>query len=165
MQAKEIINRIENDEKFKEWKKENYASSLVHIFKMFDEANKDEWQVGFYNPDDTITTFVLLPEGIKIIPPVEIFKKPDAKVLKLTIEDVKIEMDNALLTAKKFQEKEYPREIATKEMVILQKLELGQVYNVTFVTHAFNTLNIKIDSRSGEVLKHELISLTDLKAN
>jgi hypothetical protein len=42
MKIKELIDKLEDSKQFKDWKKENYASSLVHIFKMFDEANKDE---------------------------------------------------------------------------------------------------------------------------
>jgi uncharacterized membrane protein YkoI len=84
--------------------------------------------------------------------------------MKLSVEDVKIELDEAMKNARKFQEKEYPKEKSMKEIVILQKLDSGQVYNVTFVTQAFNTLNIKLDSKTGKVVKHKLMSLMDLKA-
>ena len=164
MKIKELIEKLESSKEFKEWKKENYASSLVHVFKMFDEANKDDWQIGFYNPDDTITTFIIGKEGIQILPEAEIFKKPDAKIMKLSVEDIKVELDEAIGDARKFQEKEYPNEKPTKEIVILQKLDRGLVYNITFVTQAFNTLNIKIDAKTGKVVHHKLMSLMDLKA-
>ena len=64
MKVKEIISKLEGKKKWTEWKKINYSSSLVHIFKMFDEANKDEIQVGYYNKDDTITTFIISGEKI-----------------------------------------------------------------------------------------------------
>ena len=64
MEIKKIVNKLGQNNEFKEWKKEHYASSLVHIFKMFDEVNKDEWQIGFFNPNETITSFVIGPESI-----------------------------------------------------------------------------------------------------
>lgn len=164
MKIKKLIKDLESSEEFKQWKKENYSSSLVHIFKMFDEANKDEWQVGYYNKNDTITTFIVGKYSISITPESEIFKAPETKIMKLSIEDAKIDIDEALEIAEKFQEKEYAREIPIKKIIILQKLDIGQVYNVTFVTRAFNTLNIKVDSKTSEIKKHDLLSLMDLKA-
>lgn len=164
MKIRKLIKKLEDSKEFKDWKKENNASSLVHVFKMFDEANKDEWQIGFYNPDDKIITFIIGKDSIQILPESEIFKKPDAKIFKLNIEDVKVELIEALEKAKNFQEKDYPQEKPMKEIVILQKLDIGQVYNITFVTQTFNTLNIKIDAKTGEIKSHKLMSLMDPKA-
>ena len=164
MKVKNLVQELEKSKEFTEWKKENYASSLVHIFKMFDEANKDEYQIGFYNPDDTITTFILGKECIQILPKAEIFKKPNDKIMKLNIENVKTELDEAIEDARTFQEKKYPNEKPIKEIVILQRLNLGLIYNITFITRAFNTLNVKIDAKTGKVVEHKLMSLMDMKA-
>ena len=164
MQVKGIIKRLEQNKKFQKWRTENYASSLVHIFKMLDKANKDDWQIGFYNPNDTITTFIVSKNKVETIPESEIFKKPEEKIMKLTVEDVKLDMDKAIEKAKNFQETEYPKDKPVKEMVILQKLNIGQIYNITFITQSLNTLNIKIDSKNGKIVKHGLISLMDLKS-
>jgi hypothetical protein len=164
MKIQKLVEKLEGSKEFKEWKKENYSSSLVHIFKMFDAANKDEFQIGFYNPDDTITTFILGKEGVQILPKAEIFKKPTDKIIKLDIDIVKMELDEAIENARKFQEKKYPNEKPMKEIVILQKLNLGLIYNITFVTQAFNTLNVKIDAKTGKVVNHKLMSLMDMKA-
>jgi len=164
VKIKELVKKLEGFQEYKGWKKENYASSLVHIFKMFDEANKDEWQIGFYNSDDTITTFIIGNECIRMIPKAEIFKEPNTKIQKLDIDGVKIELDDALGKARKFQEKEYPNEKPIKEIVILQNLDIGQLYNITLVTRAFNTLNMKVDAKTGKIVKHQLVSLMDLEA-
>src|SRR3989344_648586 len=163
MALKDVISKLESNPEFKTWKKENYASSLVHIFRMFDEANKGEFQIGFFNKDETITSFIV-GDSITLVPPEEIFKKPDEIIQKLSIEEVSLEFEGALIIAKNLQKSKYPAEVALKEMVILQHLSIGQVYNITFITKSFKTLNIKIDSASGKIISHNLISLADLKA-
>ena len=158
-----MIGKLEENEKFKEWKKDNSDSYLIHVFKMLDKANENELQIGYYDKDDTITTFVIGAE-VKIVPKAKIFKKPDTKIMELALDDVKIDFDEALERAKSLQEKEYPKELVINKIIILQKLDIGQVYNITLVTQAFNTLNIKVDSKTGNIIKHEKMSLMDLKA-
>ncbi|MFH2028866.1 MAG: hypothetical protein ABIJ08_07020 [Nanoarchaeota archaeon] len=165
MQVKNIIKKLESSEEFKKWKKDYLTSSLAHIFKMNDEANKDDWQIGFYNPNDTITTFVIKKDSIDIIQEAEIFKKPDTKIQKLPIDEIKIDIDHARNIVRDFQQKEYPKEIPLKEMIILQNLDNKTLYNITFITQSLNTLNIKVDARDASIISHELITLNDLKTN
>jgi len=159
MEIKEIIKNLENNQRFKEWKKDNNFSSLVHVFKLLDEPNKDAWQIGFYNPNDTITTFVI-SKDIKIIPTEKIFKKPDSKIKKLDIEKINIDWNKALDLAQKLQKETYPAEKPIKTILILQNLDI-QVYNITLLTESFKTLNIKIDSDTGKIVSHDLKSLAD----
>lgn len=164
----EVINtleRLEANKEFREWQKKNKASFLAHVFKMIDDANVSDWQVGYYNKDDTITTFIITPQDIKMAETENIFKKPDAKILKLDKEKIKIDITEALQTAEKTQVKEYKSESPYKIITILQKLDLGQVYNITYVTQSFKVLNFKIDSSSGKVLKKTFQSIMDFKAS
>jgi len=163
MKIQNIIKKLEENEEFKAWHKESYASSLVHVFKMFDEANKDEFQVGYFNPDETITTWIVGKDDIKMVPKEEIFKKPDSKIKKLDMDLIGLDFQQARGKAVKLQEEKYPNEKPMKEIAILQNLEIGQVFNITFVTQAFKTLNIKIDSKTGDVKSDELMSLMDLR--
>ena len=48
-----------------------------------------------------------------------------------------------------------------KTIVILQTLE-KQLYNITFVTQTFGTLNIHVDSNNGEILEDQFTSLMDI---
>ncbi len=159
----EKIEMLEQSKLFKEWKKANGSSYLVHVFKMFDQANKDEIQVGYYNKDETITTFIVGKE-IKKIGNERIFKKPNTKVMELNLAKVKLDIYDALKKAAEFQKKEYPGEEPLKQILILQNIDVGQVYNITFVTKSFKTLNIKIDAKNKKIVRHELMSLMDLKA-
>lgn len=164
MEIISLLDKLEQDGSFKEWKKENQFSYLAHVFKLLDDANVDDWQIGYYNKDDTITTFIITPGEIKKAETENIFKKPDAKIRKLDKEKIKIDITEALQTAEKIQTKEYKSETPFKIITILQNLDLGQVYNITYVTQTFNVLNFKIDSSTGKVLAKSLKSVMDFKA-
>jgi len=75
MQLSEKLSQLEKNKVFIDWKKENSDSYLAHVFRMLDDANVKLWQFGYYNKDDSITTFILDGEDVKEIPEQEIFKK------------------------------------------------------------------------------------------
>ncbi len=156
MEFKEALKKLESSKEYKEFSKKNKACYLSYAFIMIDESVKEEWQIGYYNPkDDKVSTFAI-NEKITQNPEAEIFKD-DKKVLKLELADVKITLEKALDIAEKTQKEKYSPHTPFKKIIILQKLEIGQVWNITYVTNTFKTLNMKIDSSSGKVLKDELI--------
>jgi len=163
MEIKDLLERLKNDKKFKDWKKKNEKSFLAHVFKCLDDSNIDEWQIGFYNKDDTITTFTLTPSEITSGSSDEVFKRPDARILELDEGKIKIDITNALETAEKIQNTEYKQEIPFKIIAILQRLDIGQIYNITYVTQSFNILNFKIDSCTGKLLKKTLTPLMEFR--
>ena len=126
MEILDLLKRIKESKEYKDWKKEHKDSILAHVFKLLDDANMDDWQVGFYNKDDTITTFLITGKEIKIAPAENIFKKPDAKVLALEESKIKIDITEALQTAEKLQTTEYSKETPFKIITILQKIEQNQ---------------------------------------
>jgi len=121
-------------------------------------------QVGYYSKEkDMVTTFEI-NEEIKKNPEEKAFK--EGKIIqKLNLDTVEIDFEDALNKARDFKQKEYPKELVNKDLVILQHIEAGVVYNVTLITMAFKTLNIKIDAKSGEVLSHELRSIMEMGKN
>ena len=72
---------------------------------------------------------------------------------------MKKDFGEALVIAKRLQQEKYPNEKSIKDIVVLQALEVGQIYNITFVTQTFKTLNIKLDSSTCKLISDELISL------
>ncbi len=165
MEVISVLERLEGNKEFKEWKKKNKQSFLAHVFKMLDDENKDDWQIGYYNKNDTITTFIITPSEIKIAETENIFKRPEAKIKKLEKEKIKVDITQALQTAEKIQSTQYKQEIPYKIITILQKLDIGQIYNITYVTQSFKVLNFKIDSSNGKVLKKTLQSIMEFKAS
>ena len=162
MELKDKLSKLEDSKIYIDWKKENPDSYLAHIFRMLDKANENMWQFGFYNKDDTITTFIMDGEKVNEVPEQEIFKKDKHKLEALDIANIKIGFTEATEKATQLQQEKYKQHPVMKTIIILQKLPEGQVFNVTFVTQTFNTLNIRIDSSSGELVKGKLTSLMEM---
>lgn len=157
-----LKDQIEKVEKSQEFKKHKNLY-LAHVFFMLDEPNKDIIQVGYCTPEQKIITFVIDKDSITAVPESMPYKPEKRKIKKLDISNVKIELDKALKTAKELQEDKYKAHQPFKQVVILQNIDEGQVWNITYVTHSFKTLNIKIDAETGGVIKDELISLVEFK--
>jgi hypothetical protein len=162
MQVKDKLSQLQKNKIFTEWKKENKDSYLAHVFRMLDEANEKLWQFGYYNKDDSITTFILDENEISEIPEQEIFKKSKKKLGKLDMGKVKVSFEDALKKAEDVQNKKYKQHPIMKKIIILQTIDDGQVFNMTFVTQTFGTINIHIDSETGKVKSDKFTSLMDI---
>lgn len=162
MLTKEKYEILQKSSVFTEWKEKNANSYLAHIFRMFDEANQNIWQFGYYNSDDTITTFILENDTVNEVPEQQIFKKDDHKLAPLNLDTISIDFDQALEIAKKKHEEKYAQHPIMKSIAILQIVEQVQLYNITFVTKTFNTLNIRVDASSSEIVHEQLISLMEM---
>ena len=158
MTFNENISRLKESKIFLEWQKEHVDAYLTHCFFMKDKMVEPEWQIGYYNPGtDLISTFVI---GEKIImnPDSEALKK-EGMVDKLDISKVKKDYVDAFELANKVQVEEFKTHTPMKKIFILQNIEGKQIWNVTYVTNTFNTLNIKIDSETGEINSKKLLSI------
>jgi hypothetical protein len=163
MEIKKSLNIVEHSDKYSDWKEKNKNTFLAHVFAMFDAKNENILQFGYYNSDnDKITTFIVEGEMVSMSAESEIFKRDDHVMKELEMEKVKLTLDQAKDIMKEFQENKYPREKPNNSFMILQHLEHGNVYNFTYVTAAFNMLNAKIDSSTGEILDSQLNSLMDI---
>jgi hypothetical protein len=151
------LEKLENSKEYKEWKNTHQDSYLAHFFKMF---GKDEPQLGYYNKDGTITTFVIADE-ITIIPEAKVLQENKKKLEPLELSKIKLSLDDAMQKAENLQKQEYPQDTPIKKFAIIQHLEVGQVFNITFLTQTFNTLNIKLDSETGEIKEKSLKKLME----
>ena len=160
MDLKLALKKLEESKDFKKWRQKNKSTYFSYAFKIPQEM-PDEWQLGFYDTKkDKITTFVIADSKIKIRPEEEIFKKEDMKVNEVQLEKVKLTFDNAINKANEFQQKNFPKDRSIKTIAILQNISnLGIIWNITYVTEAFNTLNMKVDASTGNVLEHKLDSV------
>ena len=161
MDLKIALKKLEENSEFKKWHKKNKNTYLSYAFKIPQEMDSDDWQFGFYNKKkDRITTFVVSGDNVNIRPEEEIFKKEETKVNEIQLDKVKLTFDNAMAKANEFQEKNFPKDKSIKTIVILQNIsEFGNIWNVTYVTEAFNTLNMKINASNGRILEHNLSSV------
>jgi|TARA_B100002003_G_scaffold249384_1_gene285586 hypothetical protein len=155
MEIKKVVDKLENHSEFKIWKEKNKESYLANVFRMEGAKDLDEWQVGYYNKDGTVTSFTV-GEGIKILPDQEIFQKEKKAVHELDVSEVKIDLDQALDAAKEFQKEKLKGNDPSKIMVVVQNIAGNTLYNITYITITFNTLNMKIDAGTGEMIDHEI---------
>jgi len=159
MEYKKIIVKIEESEEFKAHKKNSPEIYLVHIFAMLDAANKGIYQVGYLNPKtDKVITFIV-DEKITVNPESEVLKEPETTIFPLDLDKVSLDEDSMVSKITEFKEKTYPKLNVLKSFYILQHIDIGQVFNFTYLTADFKTLNLKMEANSGEILRHSLKDL------
>ena len=165
MDLKTALKSLENNADFKRWHTKNKHTYFSYAFKIPQEMRQDEWQFGFYNSDnDKITTFVVWDNSISIRPEEEVFKKEETKINKIDINKVKLAFDNALQKADEFQSNNFPNNKSVKTIAILQNVPaLGNIWNITYITETFNTLNMKIDASTGKIAEHNFASILSFR--
>lgn len=157
MEFKEAIEKVEKSSDFIKWKTAN-DNFLTHAFVMLDEANKDIWQFGYFDKKTKkITTFILEKENTSIIPAQDILETGN-EIIPLNTADVKISAEQAVKTANDFRKSNYAGEIVAKAFFIIQKSPEA-VYNITFFTQSFKTINIKVSAFDGKIIEYSSQSL------
>lgn len=164
MELKQALGKLKQSKQFKDLSNKNKGINFSYALIMLENDKSGPWQLGFYNKStDKMITFTVDKDEIKVEKEEEIFKKPGMEVKPLEIEKAKISYNEILKKAEDFQKKNYPKELVSKTIVILQNLEeYGNIWNITFVTHSFNTLNMKVNPENGEIVHHSLNSLMDI---
>jgi hypothetical protein len=163
MGAKEIVENLEQSKEFSKWRKANKEAYLAHVFTMKEKDRFDSWQVGYYNKAKERITVFEIGESIEILPESEVFKREETAVRPLDISIVKIDLSDALERALKLTVESYPQIRSDKQILILQNIEQGQLWNITFVSPSMDVLNVKVDAASGEVVSHNLNRLFEFK--
>ena len=172
MLIQDKIDNLKSSEAYEQWLHEcDSESYLAHIFIMLEKVDQTTIlenlpvQIGFYNPsNDTITVFSIDQENnVKKLPDSEVFKEEDKTVVRLDPDSVKIDLKDPFDKAVEFAEKNYQKHQPDRIICILQNIEEQQVYNVTVVTKSFHMINVRIDTSTGEIVKHSISSVFDLK--
>lgn len=164
---KKMVFQLEETDVFKEWKSSHMSNFLSHIFVMLDEANKDSYQLGYFDPKEikTATFIVQTKDGnilnVQLLESSEILKT-DNDLLELDLEKIKFSTKEVLEIAVKFKEENHPSLPVIKSFFILQNTKPKQIFNFTFLTNSFKTLNIKIASDEGNIVQSSLKSLINI---
>jgi len=164
MKVTEALTAIESDKTFIDWKEKHKNSYFSSAFTVVKGAEQARWELGYYNPDNNkVITFIIEDNKVTMGQEEEVFQKEKKAVMAVQLEDAKVPFQKAIALADEFLEKTYPSESALEKIIVLQSLEeFGLVWNMTYVTRAFNTLNMKISASDGKILFHELSSLMDM---
>jgi hypothetical protein len=125
---------------------------LAHAFVMRDDAGGEEWQIGYYSPSSMLMTSFMIGESITMLPPAEVLKA-DVEIHELNPASVTIMPVNAFHAAENVVKKHYGGALTARVFYIIQHLE-QVVYNITFITRQFSTINVRVDAGTGEVVHH-----------
>jgi len=164
MELKPALEELKKSPEFKKWFSSNNKTYFSYAFAMIENNTQSEWQIGYYDSaKNKITTFIISESAVAIKPEEDIFKKSDMDVKKIDEEKLKLPLNGILIIAEKLKKEKYPKELALKTIVIAQNLEdFGNIWNITYVTQSFSTLNIKIKADSGKIAEHKLCHLFEM---
>lgn len=154
---KKLVQDVESSNEFKKFKDDIYLCSL---FNIIDKA-EGNWQIDYYNPKkDKIVSFIIENGAIRSEES-KIFRGKEAKVAKLDLNEIKINLKEALNIVNKIHKDKYLNETVNKKIVILQVIE-QQLWNITFITAGFNIINFKLNAVSGELISDSIASALSL---
>ncbi|MBW2978446.1 hypothetical protein KY331_06385 [Candidatus Woesearchaeota archaeon] len=160
---KEALKELENSKKFKDWQGNSSGVFLSYGFLMVSGDKEDSWKIGYYHKKDDMITSFNVGEKIEIEPESEVFKRETTKINEIDLKKIKFDIDKAVEIAKRLQEEKYANEKPNKIIVILQKIKIGQIWNITYITQTMKTLNFKINTETGKILEHKLTSLFEYR--
>ena len=155
---KEALKILEKSKEFKEWKKKNPEAYLSYAFFVVEDVDSG-WKIGYYHKKHDKVTSFNVRDKITIEPEQEVLQKEKKAVEKIDLGKVKHDLSDAVTIAINTQKEEYATEDPKKIIAILQTLNKKQVWNITFLTQTYNTLNFKIKSENGRVVEKKLSSL------
>lgn len=156
---KESYDKFVESEEYKDFEKNEEGFVLVHASMMKELGKKSNWEFGFFHEGrDRMVVFETDP--VKRHPEQEVFKEGPT-INPLNLENVLISFDEAMRIVEAVRQDKYKTDPINKYIIILQNLH-KQVWNVTLITTAFNIINIKIDSATGEVISTNKHSIMDL---
>lgn len=163
MKVKDAIAKIEGSKEYSKWSKENPSAFLAHAFTMKEESGFESWQVGYFNPEHNKVTVFELDEKVEMMPESEVFKKEETVVKALDRDKIKLDVEEALEAALGFGKEKYPQIRSNKQIIVLQNIDEGQVWNITFISPSMDVLNIKVSSDEGKIMAHNLSRLFEFK--
>lgn len=151
---KEALEILEKSKEFKEWKKKNPEDYLSYALMIVDEKDTD-WKIGYCNKQNKVTSFNV---GNRIVmePEDKVLQKEKKGIKEIDLGKAKLSMADAVTVAVNLQKEEFVTESPQKIIAILQTLDIGQIWNITFFTQSFNTLNIKVKSENGRILEKKI---------
>ncbi len=151
MKILEVVDKLEKSAEFLIYKGTNPTGFLMTIFCIFETEHADDWTVSYYNPSTKKSTSFHVSQTTVLL--MEVHDSENVK--ELNLRKPNIELEEALSLARENFEKKSPDRIM-KTIAIMQNLDDGQVWNISFLTSSFNVYNCKIHTESKEKLEESL---------
>jgi len=157
-QFKEALKTLEKSRQFQEWKKKNPEAYLSYAMLVLEDKD-DGWKIGYYHKKTNKITSFVIGDEIKVEPEDDILQKEEKAVERVDAEKVNHDLSDAITVAYELQQEEFATESPKKIIAVLQTLDNAQVWNITFLTQSYNTLNFKIKSDNLKVIEKKLSPL------
>ncbi len=159
MNVKKALEKLEASDEYDAWVASHKDAYLTHVFAMIEKEDA-VWQIGYFDPSEGLIYSFEVAGAIKLNDPQPPFGPEGTVVDPINMDDVKVPLTDVLDTVAEVQHKKYAAHKPMKKIIILQVLkDVGLVYNVTYVTETFKTLNIRIDAGSGDVVEDKLVEI------
>ena len=156
MDVRGAIEKVEQSSEFLEWKKNHEESFLASMLSL---SNENQAILNYYDKSSD-RMFSFSDQNPKEGREEEFLRKSDV-IEKIRPDEVKVTSEEALKSAGKVAEENYSEEKIIRTITVLQVLDSRQIWNITFITANYKTINIRIDSSTGEVILHNRDSLVD----
>ncbi len=161
--AQKIVQSILVDELYLSWSRQHPAQYLTHLFCTLasDFSCKTLWEVGFYDSkSEKMTVFTFAENGNIIIKPADdVFRKEETVIEQLNLKEMKLGFTEAAGLFFRQAAESFAKEMLGDGFVILQELDGKTIWNFTFITRSMKFANMKIDSKDGSVLSHEMVEV------
>lgn len=153
MDFKLMVDKIKNSKLFN---KDLYLCSCFSI--------NEQWQFDFYNKKTKrITSFVIEDNKPKIlVENQKPFQKTPEDLKELNLSEVKISLKYALIKIDDIKKQKAPSGSISKKIMILQT-QKQPIWNITYITSAFNVLNVKISAIDGKIISESFQSALSFK--
>jgi hypothetical protein len=156
MEIIKLVYGVESSDAFKEWKASHDKAFLSSIFGM---TGNEDVTLNYYDKGkDKMYSF---SAKTPIAPEEQDFVKSGEEIFPVKVETVKTAVDEALKKAYGVAEKNYSEQKLLRTVYALQVLKGKQMWNITFLTADYKTINIRIDCISGEVAEHTIAKLSE----
>ena len=151
---KQQLDELQNTENYKKTKEQNPDLILVSAFFMGLDLTQVNWELTFYSKEKHKN--FLFKETVEEH---EVFQKDKHELQELNLEKVKITLEEAWTKTEQHSE----NYSLAKAIVVLQIQNNQIIWNITWITNELKFLNVRLDAITGEIIKHEINSLTDLR--
>jgi len=152
---KQQLEELQNTQAYKTAKEQNPDLILVSAFFMGLDLTIIDWELTFYSKAKHKN--FLFKETVEEH---EVFQKDQHELQELDLNKIKITLEEAWT---KTEENSENYSLA-KAIVVLQVQNNQAIWNITWITNELKFLNVRIDAITGEIIKHEINSLTDVRA-
>ena len=151
----ETVKSIEAKDDYRAWREKNPDAYLTSAFAMFSDEAK-EWLVNYFNETNSKITSFSLEKHLTEEP-----FTTERVVPRLTLGDVKVDSEKALLTAYDIMYEKHGNENSQRTIMVLQSFDNVVLWNITFITPSMRVVNIRISAKNGRVITHNSSAITD----